>query len=76
MTTILRKSLYNLELEVELEKCASFKIVDKDKTWASIDILLSYKGAKLLLTGLEETMCYSGLSINPWNKWSKRDVGK
>jgi hypothetical protein len=62
-------------LTVVTNKCSSFQIVAKSKTWATRDPGLSLEGCRIPFVNPGEDLSYLGVDINPWNCWSGSGAG-
>ncbi|XP_076230185.1 uncharacterized protein LOC143175332 [Nomia melanderi] len=64
---ILDQKLTELGMELATEKCLTFEIVGKKKTWYAKNPELKIKNKELPYASPEHTFRYLGVDITPWN---------
>jgi hypothetical protein len=76
MVDILGIGLTTCGLGVSQKKCFGFQIVNKNKTWAIVDPIITLNGTSLPFSGPEDRLPYLRVNINPWDRKSQYDAGR
>nr|ADX60044.1 R2 protein [Reticulitermes urbis] len=76
MVDMLGIGLTSCGLGVSHRKCFGFQIVNKNKTWAIVDPMITLNGSSLPFSGPEDRLPYLGVDTNPWDRKSRYDAGQ